>query len=67
MSNTEHDIVINVKAEYLPEQSSPPDRRFVFAYHISITNNGAHKAQLLTRHWVITDGEALTVEVWSAP
>lgn len=63
MSNTQHDIIVKVKAEYLPEQSSPPDRRFVFAYHISITNNGSHKAQLLTRHWVITDGEARTEEV----
>ncbi len=63
MSNSQHDIIVKVKAEYLPEQSSPPDRRFVFAYHISITNNGSHKAQLLTRHWIITDGEARTEEV----
>ena len=63
MSNTEHNIIVSVKSEYLAEQSSPQDNRFVFAYHISISNQGAHKAQLLTRHWIITDGEARTEEV----
>lgn len=63
MSDHQNSIIVTVKSEYLPEQSSPRDLRFVFAYHISITNNGAHKAKLLTRHWVITDGEARTEEV----
>lgn len=63
MSNTEHHIIVSVKSEYLAEQSSPQDNRFVFAYHISIQNQGAKKAQLLTRHWIITDGEARTEEV----
>ena len=63
MSELEHRIAVNVKTEYLPEQSSPQDLRFVFAYHISITNQGEHRTRLLTRHWVITDGEARTEEV----
>lgn len=63
MSELEHNIAVNVKTEYLPEQSSPQDSRFVFAYHIKITNQGQHNARLLTRHWVITDGEARTEEV----
>ena len=64
MSELEHRIAVNVKTEYLPEQSSPQDLRFVFAYHISITNQGEHRTRLLTRHWVITDGEARTEEVF---
>lgn len=64
MSN--HQIIVNVKSEYLAEQSSPKDHRFVFAYYISISNQGTQKAQLLTRHWVITDSEAHTEEVRGA-
>lgn len=56
-------IIVNVKSEYLAEQSSPKDNRFVFAYHISIKNQGINTARLLTRHWIITDGEARTEEV----
>lgn len=63
MSNTEHRIIVQVKTEYLAEQSSPRDHRFVFAYHINISNQGTQAAKLLTRHWVITDGEARTEEV----
>jgi ApaG protein len=63
MSELEPRIAVNVKTEYLAEQSSPQDLRFVFAYHISITNQSEHRARLLTRHWVITDGEARTEEV----
>jgi ApaG protein len=57
------DIDVRVKSEYLPEQSNPDESRFVFAYHITITNTGAESARLLTRHWVITDGEARVQEV----
>jgi ApaG protein len=63
MFKTEPCIVVNVKTEYLAEQSSPRDNRFVFAYHISISNQGTQAAKLLTRHWIITDGEARTEEV----
>ena len=63
MSELAHHIAVKVKTEYLPEQSSPQDCRFVFAYHIQIINEGEHPARLLTRHWVITDGEARTEEV----
>lgn len=63
MSDHQHLITVKVKSEYLPEQSSPQDSRYVFAYHISITNQGLQNARLLTRHWIITDGEARTEEV----
>ena len=41
---------------YLPEQSEPERGRWFWAYHIRIENEGAQTVQLLTRHWVITDG-----------
>lgn len=58
-----HDIRVHVKSEYLAEQSNPAESRYVFAYHVKITNTGIHAAQLLTRHWVIMDGEARVQEV----
>jgi len=57
------DIQVQVKTEYLAEQSNPAQARYVFAYHIKITNQGRHSARLMTRHWVIMDGEARTQEV----
>ncbi|MDO8331343.1 MAG: Co2+/Mg2+ efflux protein ApaG [Fluviicoccus sp.] len=63
MSNNEARIRVNVKSEFVPEQSDPGTERYVFAYHIAITNEGEEPARLLTRHWVITDGEAKVEEV----
>lgn len=50
------DIVVRVSVSYLPEQSEPQRGRWFWAYHIRIENQGARAVQLLTRHWVITDG-----------
>lgn len=61
--NTGHHIEVQVQSEYLPEQSNPEQARYVFAYHITITNAGDTPAQLLTRHWIIMDGEARRQEV----
>jgi ApaG protein len=49
-------IVVRVSVSYLPEQSEPQRGRWFWAYHIRIENKGAVTVQLLTRHWVITDG-----------
>jgi len=57
------DIQVQVRSEYLAEQSNPEQARYVFAYHIKITNQGRQSARLMTRHWVIMDGEARTQEV----
>lgn len=57
------DIRVQVQSEYLAEQSNPAESRYVFAYHVKITNEGAHSARLMTRHWVIMDGEARVQEV----
>ncbi len=56
-------IEVLVQTEYLPQQSSPTNNRFAFAYHIAITNRGNEAAQLLNRHWVITDGNQQIQEV----
>src|SRR5215207_322364 len=56
-------IRVRVQSQYLPDQSSPRDDRFVFAYTITISNEGAKTAQLRTRHWIITDGRGVVEEV----
>lgn len=48
-------IIVTVESEYLSQQSEPDNSRFAFAYHITIHNLSAIQAQLLSRHWIITD------------
>ncbi len=57
------DIRVHAVAQYLPEQSEPKAGRYVFAYHITIRNEGPQPAQLLTRHWIITDSDGQVQEV----
>ncbi|MGE0550449.1 MAG: Co2+/Mg2+ efflux protein ApaG [Kofleriaceae bacterium] len=54
---------VRVQSQYLPDQSSPRDDRYVFAYTITISNESARTAQLRTRHWIITDGRGVVEEV----
>ncbi len=56
-------IKVTVRAVYVPEQSSPRMRRYVFAYTVKIANEGEKPAQLKSRHWVITDGDGRVEEV----
>jgi ApaG protein len=56
-------IRVTVESVYLPQQSSPRENRYVFAYTVSISNEGADPAQLRTRHWIITDGNGVVQEV----
>ncbi len=58
-----HRISIDVDARYLADQSDPGERRFVFAYTITIRNRGDSPARLLARHWVITDANGKVQEV----
>ena len=60
---TTEGIKVNVKAVYVPEQSSPRARRYVFAYTVRIANEGELAAQLKSRHWIITDGDGRIEEV----
>lgn len=52
-----------VRVQYLPEQSEPPQGPFAFAYTVTIRNTGEATAQLVARHWVITDAEGRQEEV----
>jgi ApaG protein len=54
-TNSTYQITVTAKSIYIPEQSDPSASRYFFAYHIKIDNTGDIGAQLLTRHWVITD------------
>ncbi|MGH8446270.1 MAG: Co2+/Mg2+ efflux protein ApaG [Solimonas sp.] len=56
-------IRIIVQPRYVAEQSDPATDHYLFAYHITIRNEGEETVQLLSRHWVITDGEAHVEEV----
>jgi ApaG protein len=56
-------ISINVNTAYLAEQSDPSSDRYVFAYTVTIANTGTVAAQLISRHWIITDAESVTQEV----
>ena len=49
-------VIVRVSVSYLPEQSEPTRGRWFWAYHIRIENEGPFTVQLLTRHWIITDG-----------
>jgi ApaG protein len=49
------DLVVRVRPSYLPDQSNPAERRWVWAYKVEIENRGARTVQLLSRHWIITD------------
>ena len=60
---TKYHISINVNTAYLSEQSDPAAERYVFAYTVSIANTGTVAAQLISRHWIITDAENVTQEV----
>lgn len=53
------EIIVRVSSSYLPEQSEPDRGRWFWSYHIRIENKGVSTVQLLTRHWVITDGRGV--------
>lgn len=61
----EHRYRIDVSAQpaYLANQSQPEQNHFAFAYTITIENKGQLTAQLLSRHWIITDGDGQVQEV----
>jgi ApaG protein len=58
-----YDITIKVRTAYIPEQSDPASDRYVFAYTVTIENTGTVAAQLISRHWIITDAENKVQEV----
>ena len=58
-----HDIRIQVETAYIQEQSIPEENRYVFAYTITIKNEGGISARLMNRHWIITDANNKVQEV----
>ena len=56
-------IRISVEAQYDPTRSSPQQSQWFFLYTIRITNQGSVTAQLMTRHWIITDATGHVEEV----
>ena len=62
-SATTRGILVQVRSQFLEEQSQPALRRFVFAYEITISNNGTEVVQLRSRHWIITDAMGEVQEV----
>jgi ApaG protein len=56
-------IRVEVETSYIEEQSDPRDKRFVFSYTITIRNEGAVPARLMTRHWIITDANGNVKEM----
>lgn len=58
-----YEIRVEAKTGYLAEQSDPESDRYVFSYAITITNVGTVGAQLISRHWIITDADGEVQEV----
>lgn len=58
-----YEFRVEVQPEYLPDQSAPEQGVYTFAYTITITNIGEVAAQLISRHWLITDASGMTEEV----
>jgi ApaG protein len=58
-----YDVAVSAQVQYLADQSDEKAGRYVFAYTISIRNAGNVTAQLISRHWIITDSQGLVQEV----
>lgn len=61
--SAKHHIRVEVVTRFLDGQSDPQDRRYAFAYTITLSNEGTVPAQLISRHWVITDSDGKVEEV----
>jgi len=58
-----YEITVAAESKYLADQSDEPAGRYVFAYTITLRNTGTVPAQLISRHWIITDAQGLVQEV----
>ena len=63
MPDKRYEITVSARTAFVPEQSDENAARYVFAYTITIKNTGTVPAQLISRHWVITDAQGLVQEV----
>ena len=62
METPHHKIRVDVETNYVEDQSDPRERRYVFAYTITLRNEGQVSAKLLSRHWIITDANGKVQE-----
>ena len=62
-TSPQYRIMVQIETMYIKEQSAPEENRYVFAYTITITNKGTVPAQLVSRHWIITDANNKIQEV----
>ena len=63
MQEKKHEVSVTARTAFIPEQSDIQNGRYVFAYTITITNTGNVPAQLISRHWIITDANNQAQEV----
>ena len=63
MSERRYAMTVAVESQYLPEHSRPDKGEYTFAYKVRVTNTGSVPTQLISRHWVITDGNGRVSEV----
>ena len=56
-------VRVRVQARYVAQRSRPEDGLWFFAYRVELENLGEETVQLVSRHWIITDGEARVEEV----
>jgi len=66
VSERRYRIKVEVKPSYLAEESRPDKGAWAFAYTVRVTNAGTVPAQLISRHWIITDGDGRVQEVRGA-
>jgi ApaG protein len=62
-SHKRYEFSVSVETAYVPDQSDDAQSRYVFSYTITIRNVGSVAAQLISRHWVITDASSQVQEV----
>ena len=58
-----HSISVTTRVQFIPGETDPAKRRYVFAYTMTITNTGTVAARLVSRHWIITDADDDVQEV----
>ncbi len=63
MADNPYNIDVEVTPAYIADQSDPQNHHYVFSYTVTIKNIGEIPAKLLTRHWIITDGDGQVQEV----